>query len=170
MVCAPVRSIIPSLKLGDYLFVQAHKPYSISHISTMLTFRTYSHLNCFYLHVGYHLWIKYIFFKPKSLFGVFADLPLFYVHKLNVDITNVCEFRRAIGGLTTSNHRLEIETGRHTNKPRVECKCKLWKSFIEDEYHFLVSIISGLMRNVSACFKRLWKASKSTYLWSIIRP
>ena len=31
MVCAPVRSIIPSLKLGDYLSVQAHKPCSISH-------------------------------------------------------------------------------------------------------------------------------------------
>ena len=32
MVCAPVRSIIPSLKLGDYLSVQAHKPCSVSHI------------------------------------------------------------------------------------------------------------------------------------------
>ena len=32
MVCAPVRSIIPSLKLGDFLSVQAHKPSSISHI------------------------------------------------------------------------------------------------------------------------------------------
>ena len=32
MVCAPVRSIMPSLKLGDYLSVQAHKPCSISHI------------------------------------------------------------------------------------------------------------------------------------------
>ena len=31
MVCAPVRSIIPSLKLGDYLSVQALKPCSISH-------------------------------------------------------------------------------------------------------------------------------------------
>ena len=31
MVCAPVRSIIPSLKRGDYLAVQAHKPCSISH-------------------------------------------------------------------------------------------------------------------------------------------
>ena len=30
MVCAPVRSIIPSLKLGDYLSVQVHKPCSIS--------------------------------------------------------------------------------------------------------------------------------------------
>ena len=33
MVCAPVRSIIPSLKLGDYLSVQAHNPCSISHLS-----------------------------------------------------------------------------------------------------------------------------------------
>ena len=32
MVCAPVRPIIPSLKLGDYLSVQAHKPCSISHL------------------------------------------------------------------------------------------------------------------------------------------
>ena len=31
-VCAPVRSIIPSLKLGDYFSVQAHKPCSISHL------------------------------------------------------------------------------------------------------------------------------------------
>ena len=32
MVCAPVRSIIHLLKLGDYLSVQAHKPCSISHL------------------------------------------------------------------------------------------------------------------------------------------
>ena len=35
MVCAPVRSIIPSLKLGDYLSVQAHKPCSISHLEAL---------------------------------------------------------------------------------------------------------------------------------------
>ena len=35
MVCAPVRSIIPSLKLGDYLSVQAHKPCSISHLKKL---------------------------------------------------------------------------------------------------------------------------------------
>ena len=38
MVCAPVRSIIPSLKLGDYLSVQAHKPCSISHILCLPSF------------------------------------------------------------------------------------------------------------------------------------
>ena len=38
MVCAPVRSIIPSLKLGDYLSAQAHKPCSISRISIMILY------------------------------------------------------------------------------------------------------------------------------------
>ena len=38
MVCAPVRSIIPSLKLGDYLSVQAHKSCSISHLVTIQDF------------------------------------------------------------------------------------------------------------------------------------
>ena len=37
MVCAPVRSIIPSLKLGDYLSVQAHNPCSISHLILIFT-------------------------------------------------------------------------------------------------------------------------------------
>ena len=32
MVCAPVRSIIPSLKLEDYLSVQVCKACSITHI------------------------------------------------------------------------------------------------------------------------------------------
>ena len=32
MVCAPVRSIIPALKLGDCLSVHAHKPWSISYL------------------------------------------------------------------------------------------------------------------------------------------
>ena len=33
MVCAPVRSIIPSLKLGDFLSVQAQKPCSVPHLN-----------------------------------------------------------------------------------------------------------------------------------------
>ena len=46
MVRAPVRSIIPSLKLGslklgDYLSVQAHKPCSISHLNRDLAAITY---------------------------------------------------------------------------------------------------------------------------------
>ena len=42
MVCAPVRSIIPELKLGDYLSVQAHKPCSISHRDSVIIFLTCS--------------------------------------------------------------------------------------------------------------------------------
>ena len=41
MVCAPVRSIIPSLKLGDFLSVQAHKPCSTSHLdNTAMAYKT----------------------------------------------------------------------------------------------------------------------------------
>ena len=32
MVCAPIRSIIPSLKLGDYLSVQAHHALSLIYL------------------------------------------------------------------------------------------------------------------------------------------
>ena len=32
MVCPSVRSITPLLKLGDYLSIQAHKPWSISNL------------------------------------------------------------------------------------------------------------------------------------------
>ena len=55
MVYAPVRSIIPSLKLGDYLSVQAHKPCSISHLKSNLQItetysRTYKRaLLCIYI-------------------------------------------------------------------------------------------------------------------------
>ena len=48
MVCAPVRSIIPSLKLGDYLSVQAHKPCSISHLSYTLNILSPKSLICKY--------------------------------------------------------------------------------------------------------------------------
>ena len=43
MVCAPVQSIIPSLKLRDYLSIQAHKPCSMlqfKHTVKILKFGT----------------------------------------------------------------------------------------------------------------------------------
>ena len=54
MVCAPVRSIIPSLKLGDNLSVQAHKPCSISHIYSdpqlQITKVTWKHMYSYVLY------------------------------------------------------------------------------------------------------------------------
>ena len=44
MVCAPVRSIIPSLKLGDYLSVQAHKSCSTSHLMPGRVAQSVGHL------------------------------------------------------------------------------------------------------------------------------
>ena len=52
MVCAPVRSIIPSLKLGDYLSVQAHKPCSISYLLLKLNIEFFQKIvsNKYFLH------------------------------------------------------------------------------------------------------------------------
>ena len=55
MVCAPVQSIIPSLKLGDYLSVQAHKPCSISHL-----------LSTHGLWIGCPIW-QHTFVSPSAL-------------------------------------------------------------------------------------------------------
>ena len=52
MVCAPVRSIIPSLKLGDDLSVQAHKPCSISHVLLLLVFFNSARGNYFVREAG----------------------------------------------------------------------------------------------------------------------
>ena len=38
MVYAPVWSVIPSLKLRDYMSIQAHKPCSISHVTSLHKF------------------------------------------------------------------------------------------------------------------------------------
>ena len=53
MVCAPVRSIIPSLKLGDYLSVQAHNSCSIYHIDYSVTRPNYASLisGCIYINL-----------------------------------------------------------------------------------------------------------------------
>ena len=57
MVCAPVRSIIPSPKLGDYLSVQAHKPCSISHLMPHLYNDLSTHVN-FQCRCVLLIWIK----------------------------------------------------------------------------------------------------------------
>ena len=66
MVCALVRSIIPSLKLGDYLSVQADKPCSISHVYNINRCRT----NCFLtLRVVFPLFhFLHILFLCRGLF------------------------------------------------------------------------------------------------------
>ena len=48
MVCAPVRSIIHSLKLVDVLSIQAHKPCSILHIFSVFQSRAASDIHSRY--------------------------------------------------------------------------------------------------------------------------
>ena len=66
MGCAPVRSIIPSLKLGDYLSIQAHKPCCISRLASI---RSLILLVCQYMFAS---WLPYFFSYKKE---VFAFLP-----------------------------------------------------------------------------------------------
>ena len=48
-------------------------------------------------------------------------------------------FRQALTKLRIGAHRLEIETGRYTKTERHQRICKLCKTEIEDEVHFLIS-------------------------------
>ena len=59
MVCAPVRSIIPSLKLGDYLSVQAHKTmlylslvYTLFLVNLYILLTTFCLISFIYFSVG----------------------------------------------------------------------------------------------------------------------
>ena len=73
MVCAPVRSIIPSLKLGDYLSVQAHKPCSISHLEKLSVSQRMSKMVLSKFRSGQSRsiggWITYSFTAPIERIG-----------------------------------------------------------------------------------------------------
>ena len=58
MVCAPVRS----LKLGDYLSVQAHKPCSISHLSLYFFFKLRFFFVFFFLQIAFFFLFFFCFF------------------------------------------------------------------------------------------------------------
>ena len=85
MECAPVRSIIPSLKLGDYLPVRAHKPCSISHI--LLYF-----LVCVSPSVHHHSIGRVV---PCD-FGLFLGIFSFILYE--IAILRPSRFFRGIGG------------------------------------------------------------------------
>ena len=66
MVYAPVRSTIPSLKLGDYLSVQAHKPCSVSHFFALSTsFTKLYHTVCMYLYESISQMLPLIWLNAK---------------------------------------------------------------------------------------------------------
>ena len=76
MVCAPVRSTILSLKLGDYLSVQAHKPCSISHLFIYFSFFLNHELGFF---VCFSFSLKNTSCTPASLgVSLFLNNPFKY--------------------------------------------------------------------------------------------
>ena len=80
MVCAPVRSIIPSLKLGDFLSVQAHKPCSISHLSFSLAISGFNPLSYGNLTIMLEL-ISSLLTLRTLLVGVVTGLCVYWVMK-----------------------------------------------------------------------------------------
>ncbi len=57
-----------------------------------------------------------------------------YLHILKSD-----NLRKHMTAFRTVSHKLEIETGRYTNTPRIDRKCKLCSmNVVESEFHFLL--------------------------------
>ncbi len=57
-----------------------------------------------------------------------------YLHILKTD-----NLRKHMTAVRTVSHKLEIETGRYTNTPRIDRKCKLCSmNVVESEFHFLL--------------------------------
>ena len=109
MVCAPVRSIIPSLKLGDYLSVQAHKPCSISHLSTRIlkpTQSTESKMTVCRLWFG-----RQILYKSMTFFRVpFTVLNVLYLLSNVKIVVCICIYSILNKILLTLNLALEFST------------------------------------------------------------
>ena len=83
MVCAPVRSIIPSLKLENYLSVQAHKP--CSHIMPVHNLRSTERgrmkAQLYFQNAEAEKWVSS---KPCYLSKVFFSIKLLHAHLQHV--------------------------------------------------------------------------------------
>ena len=88
MVCAPVRSIIPSVNLGDYLSVQAQKPCSISHlffnvkfVFTFFVLVLFHASLVFYLFISFHVHLFICYSFNSFLFILLsATRSLLFIH------------------------------------------------------------------------------------------
>ena len=81
MVCAPVRSTILSLKLGDYLSVQAQKNRALS--------LTYLYISVFFLMINWDFFVCFSFsLKNTSCTPVSLGISLF----LNNPFKSSCKF------------------------------------------------------------------------------
>ena len=76
MVCVPVRSIIPSLKLGDYLSVQAHKPCSISHLAACLK----SNLQNCIQSCGQGARVHSVISRSAVMFTILVNFVVVFIH------------------------------------------------------------------------------------------
>ena len=103
MVCAPVRSIIPSLKLGDYLSVQAHKPCSISPLLDIMLFSktTREGQKLFYIVCRVAASLRDIPYSQKKMGMLSLDCRLVSSRTLRI-ITTIKSLYRLL--ITVGNH------------------------------------------------------------------
>ena len=75
----------------------------------------------------------------SSKLCTYSSFKLSFTHECYLDSVTVRKFRWALASFRTSSHKLEVEVGRHSNRPKEERKCNFCKVFVEDEYHLLMS-------------------------------
>ena len=71
----------------------------------------------------------------SSKLCTYSSFKLSFTDECYLDSVTV-DVRWALSTFRTSSHKLEVEVGRHSNRPKEERKCKFCKVFVEDEYHF----------------------------------
>lgn len=76
-----------------------------------------------------------IFFSKLCLY---KDYKLNSEHEMHLSCLNIRKFRDSMSKFRTGSHSLEIEVGRHSDRPRNERYCKLCNSRIKDETHLLI--------------------------------
>ena len=79
--------------------------------------------------------------NDSSKLCLYKDFKINFVPELYLNVVDIRKYRRALSKLRCSNHKLEIEVGRHHNIPKNERFCKFCLKInlycVEDEYHFI---------------------------------
>jgi len=83
------------------------------------------------------LWHSYISSATSNKLRFYKLVKNSFGKEPYLNSVPIYHLRKAITKFRCSDHNLEIEKGRHTNKKREERVCKVCNKSIEDEIHFL---------------------------------
>ena len=75
----------------------------------------------------------------SSKFSSYAGFKTLFGAEIYTKEITIGKFRSALAKFRCFSHRLHIEMGRYSNKPKIDRTCEICKElFIEDEYHFIL--------------------------------